>query len=80
LLPLTVERNEVRGKEGIEDREQQKWIFRRLSECFGLFDQQTRPLGSRFGFRCSPTSYMDKRYYECDLKLDSLAPQRWRAR
>ena len=53
---VAVERQKVRGPDAVEDRKQQQRVFERLSECFGLFDQQTCPLGSRLGFRCSLTS------------------------
>ena len=50
---VAVERYKVRDPEAVEDREQQQRIFGRLSERFGLFDQQTCPLRSRLGFRRS---------------------------
>ena len=48
---VAVERHKVRDPEAVEDREQQQRVFGRLSECFGLFDQQACPLHSRLGFR-----------------------------
>ena len=36
---VAVERHEVRDPEAVKDREQQQWIFGRLSERFSLFDQ-----------------------------------------
>ena len=48
---VAVERHKVRDPEAVEDREQQQWIFGRLSERFSLFDQQACPLDSRLGFR-----------------------------
>ena len=50
---VAVERHEVRDPEAVEDREQQQRVFGRLPECFSLFDQQTRLLRSRLGFRRS---------------------------
>ena len=50
---IAVERHIVRDPEAVEDREQQQRVFGRLSERFSLFDQQTRPLRSRLGFRRS---------------------------
>jgi hypothetical protein len=38
---VTVESRDIRDPQAIEDREQQQWIFGRLSERFSLFDQQT---------------------------------------
>ena len=66
----------VRDPEAVEDREQQQGIFGRLSERFGLFDQQTCPLRSRLGFRCGKPFDMEEWGYERDLKLDLLATQR----
>ena len=43
--------NKVRDPEAVEDREQQQRVFGRLSERFSLFDQQTRLLRGRLGFR-----------------------------
>ena len=72
----------VRDPEAVEDREQQQRVFGRLSERFSLFDQQTRPLRSRLGFRRSIAFDMDEWGYERDLKLDLLrgAARAWRAR
>jgi hypothetical protein len=75
---LAVERHVVRDPEAVEDSEQQKRIFRALSERFSLFDQQTCPLLSRLGFRRRIPLDMDERSYERDLKLDLFAAQRRR--
>ena len=48
---IAVEGHKVRDPEAIEDREQQQRIFGRLSQRFGLLDQQTCLLHSRLGFR-----------------------------
>ena len=72
----------VRDPEAVEDREQQQWIFGRLSERVSLFDQQTCPLCSRLSFRrCIPFD-MHERVYQRDLNFDLLATQAraWRAR
>ena len=69
----------VRDPEAVEDREQQQRVFRRLSERFRLFDQQTCPLHSRLGFRRRISFDVDERGYERDLKLDLLAAQGRRA-
>ena len=50
---IAIECHEVCGEETVEDREQQQRVFRSLSERIGLFDQQTRLLHGRFGFRRS---------------------------
>ncbi len=50
---VAVERHIARDPKAIEDREQQQRIFRRLSQRFSLFDQQTCALRSRLGFRRS---------------------------
>ena len=42
----------VRDPEAVENREQQQRVFGRLSERFGLLDQQTCPFRRRLGFRC----------------------------
>ena len=73
---VAVERHIVRDPEAVEDREQQQRVFRRFSERFSLFDQQTRPLRSRLGFRRSIPFDVHERGYERDLKLDLLATQR----
>jgi len=50
---VAIERNEGRAPEAEKDREQQQWVFGRLAERFGLFDQQACALLGRFGFRRS---------------------------
>ena len=79
---IAVERHNARDPEAVEDREQQQWIVRRLSQRFSLFDQQTCPLRSRLGLRSGISFDMDEWGYERDLKLDLFATQRgaWRAR
>ena len=76
---IAIECHEVRDEDAVEDREQQQRVFGRFSERFSLFDQQTCPLYSRFGFRRSISFDMDERGDERDLKLDLLATQRGRA-
>ena len=76
---ITIERHEVRAKESPEDREQQQRIFGRLSQRFGLLDQQTCLLGSRLGFGGGIAFDMHEWGDERDLKLDLLATQRRRA-
>jgi hypothetical protein len=44
-----IKRRRVRNPDAKKDRVQQRRIFGRLAEGFGLFDQDTRPLGSRLG-------------------------------
>ena len=75
---VAVERDNVRDPEAVEDREQQQRVFGRLSERFGLFDQQTCPFRSRLSFRRSIPFDMHEWGYERDLKLDLLATQRGR--
>jgi len=57
-LPCKVVRVEANthgaDPEAVEDREQQQWIVGRLPQPFSLFDQQSRSLGRRFGFRRTP--------------------------
>ncbi len=69
---VAIERHIVRDPEAIEDGEQQQRVFERLSERFGLFDQQARPLHGRLGFRRGMTFDVHERGYERDLKLDLL--------
>ena len=73
---VAVERHVVRQPKAVEDREQQQWVFERLSERFSLFDQQTCSLRSRLGFRRSVPFDMEEWGYERDLKLDLFATQR----
>ena len=72
---IAVECHKVRDPKAVKNREQQQWIFRRLSERFSLFDQQTCPLYCRPGFRRRVASDMEEWGYECNLKLDFLATQ-----
>ena len=76
---IAIEGDKVRDPDAVEDREQQQRIFRRLSERFSLFDQQTCLLRSRLGFWGGIPFDMDEWGDECDLKLDLLATQRGRA-
>ena len=69
----------VRCPEGPEDREQQQRVFGRLSQRFGLLDQQTCPFDSRPGFGGGTPFDMHEWGYECDLNFDLLAAQRRRA-
>ena len=64
---VAIECHIVRDPEAVEDREQQQRVFGRLSERFGLFDQQTCPLHSRLGFRRSIPFDMHEWGYERDL-------------
>ena len=75
---VAIERHKVRDPKAVENREQQQRVFGRLAERFSLFDQQTRPLRSRLGFRRGVSFDMDERAYERDLQLDLLATQRGR--
>src|SRR5947199_10337620 len=72
---VAVERYKIRDPKTVKNREQQHWIFGRLSERFSLFDQQSCPLNSRPGFGRRVAADM----YECNLKLDFFATQggRW---
>src|SRR5260370_32317693 len=76
---VAVERYKVRDPKAVKNREQQQWIFRRLSKCFSLFDQQTCPLHGGPGFRRRVATDMAEWGYECNLKLDFLAAHggRW---
>jgi hypothetical protein len=73
---IAVERDHVRDAETVEDREQQQGIVGRLSERFGLFDQQTCLLRSRLRFRRGMPFDMDEWVYKRDLKPDLFAAQR----
>src|SRR5262249_19039937 len=66
---VAVERYEIRDPKAVKNREQQHWIFRRLSDRFSLLDQQSCPLNSRPGFRRRVASDMEQWGYECNLKL-----------
>src|SRR6266699_4653895 len=76
---VAVERDEIRDPKAVQNREQQHWIFRRLSERFSLFDQQSCPLNSRPSFRRRVAADMEEWGYECNLKLDFFTTQggRW---
>ena len=76
---VAVERYKVGDPKAVKNREQQQWIFRRLSERFSLLDQQARPLHGSAGFRRRVTADMEERVYECHLKLDLVATQSGRA-
>src|SRR5258707_8493020 len=72
---VAVERYKVGDPKAVKNREQQQWIFRRLSERFSLLDQQTCPLHGRPGFRRRVAADMEEWGYECNLKLDFFATQ-----
>ena len=57
---VAIERRKFATQNAVEDREQKQRVFGRLSERFGLFDQQTCPLRSRLGFRRSIAFDMDR--------------------
>src|ERR1700730_5869581 len=76
---IAIECHEVRDPEGVEDGEQQQRVFGRLSQRFGLLDQQTCLLRSGLGFGGSIAFDVDEWSYERDLKLDLLATQGPRA-
>ena len=73
---VAVERYKAGDPEAIEDREQQQWIFERLSQSLSLFDQHTGSRRSRLDFWRSVPFDIDERGYERDLQLDLLATQR----
>ena len=77
---IAVEGHKIRYPEGVKNREQQQRLFGRLSERFGLLDQQTSLLCCRLGFRGGIAFDMDEWGDERDLKLDLLTTQRRRAR
>src|SRR5436309_14403781 len=72
---VAVERYKIRDRKAVKNREQQHWIFRRLSERFSLFDQQSCPLNSRLGFRRRVAADVEEWGYECNLKLDFFTTQ-----
>src|SRR6478672_11484484 len=72
---VAVERYKVRDPKAVKNREQQQWIFRRLTKCFSLFDQKTCPLHSSPGFRRRVAPDMEEWGYECNLKFDFFATQ-----
>jgi hypothetical protein len=67
---VAVKRHIVRNPEAVEHREQEQRVFRRLSERFGLLDQQTCPLRGCLGFRRRISFDVLKRCDERDLELD----------
>src|SRR6201981_735171 len=73
---LAVEGHQIRYPEGVQNREQQQRVYGRLSERFGLLDQQTSLLCCRLGFRGGIAFDMDEWGDERDLKLDLLATPR----
>ena len=75
---IAIECHEVCGEDTVENREQQQRVFGRLAERVSLFEQQTRLLHGRFGFRRSISFDVDERGDECYLKIDLLATQRGR--
>ena len=77
---VAVERHIVCDPKAVEHREQQRRVFRRLSERFSLFDEQTCALRSHLSFLCSITFDMHESVDERDLKLDLLTAQRGRGR
>jgi hypothetical protein len=64
---IAIECHKVRGPERGEDGEQQQRVLGRLSQRFGLLDQQTCLLRSRLGFGSGITFHMDEWGYERDL-------------
>ena len=64
---VAIERDNVRDRDAVEDREQQQRVFRRLPERLGLFDQQMSALHGRLGFRRSESTDVDKGVYQRDL-------------
>src|SRR6516225_2849285 len=72
---VAVEGHKIGHPEAVKNREQQQWIFRRLSERCCLFNQQTCPLHSSPGFRRRVAAGMEEWGYECNLKLDFFATQ-----
>jgi len=65
---VAAERHIICDPKGIEDRENQQWIFRGLSHRFSLFNQYTCFLRGRFGFRRSLSFQRYQRGDERDLK------------
>src|SRR3974390_2421878 len=76
----TVEPCVGRDPEAVEDREQQQWVVRRLSQRFSMFDQKTSPLRSRLRFRRGMSLDLHERRYERDLQLYLLTAQLGRSR
>ena len=73
---VAVECHVVRDPKAVEDREQQQWVFGRLSERFSLFDQHTSPLRGRLGFWRRIPLDVHEWGYERNLKPDLLTTQR----
>ena len=77
---VTVECHVGCDPETVENRKQQQRVFGRLSDRFSLFDQYTRPLHSRLGFRRGRAFGVNEWGYERNLKLDLFATKRGGAR
>ena len=70
---VTIEPNNVRGPEGVENRKQQQRIFGSLSQRLRSLNAQARLLDGRLGFRRRIPFDVDEGGYKRDLKLDLLA-------
>ena len=76
---VAVEGDKVCDPQAVKNGEQQKRIFRRLSESLRLFNQKTRPVHGGSGFGRRIAAKVEERGDELDLKLYLLAAQRGRA-
>src|SRR5262249_8878995 len=76
---VAVEGDKVRDPMAVKNREQQQWIFRRLSERFSLFEEETRPVHGGSGFWRRVAADMKKWGYEFHLKLNLQATHVGRA-
>ena len=76
---VAVERRGGRGPGAVEEVEREQRVFKRLSQRFSLFHQQTCLRRSGLRFRRSKPFDMDEWGYDRDLELDLLATQRGRA-
>ena len=54
----------ARDPEAVEDREQQKGVFRSFPASFCFFDQGARPLGRCYGFWSRVSFYLHQRVYQ----------------
>ena len=70
---VAIEPHIICAPEALKNGKQQQWIFRRLSQRLGPFDQQTGLLHRLLRFHRGISLDVHECVYERDLKLDLLA-------
>src|SRR6516225_9240722 len=76
---FAVEPGQVSEPNAVEGRKILQWIFRRLAERLGIFDQLSGSHRGRPGFWLSMPLNVKEGCYECDLQTDLVTPpfRRW---